>query len=58
MNEPLVMVSMTPVKVVVTIPARLDAKFWIPPIEATWALLGATSPGSDQMLAAVKARLA
>ena len=52
-----VIVSMTPVNVVVTMPARLEAKFWMPPIEATWPGVGATSPGSDQMLAAVKARL-
>src|SRR5215218_509036 len=44
--------------VVVTIPARLDAKFWIPPMEATWPGVGATSPGRDQIAAAVNARLA
>jgi amino acid transporter len=54
-NDPWVMVSITPVKLVVTTPAMLEAKFWIPPIDATCPLVGATSPGSDQMLAAVKA---
>ena len=29
-----------------SIPARFEAKFWIPPIEATWAGVGATSPGN------------
>src|SRR3954451_15947280 len=57
-NDPLVIVSMTPVNVVVTIPARLDAKFWIPPMEATWPGVGATARGSDQIAAAVNARLA
>ena len=55
-NDPPVMVSITPVKVVVTMPARLEAKFWMPRMEATCAGEGATSAGSDQMLAAVKAR--
>lgn len=57
MNDPLVIVSITPVNVVVTIPAKFEAKFWIPPIDATCAGVGATSPGSDQMLAAVNAKL-
>ncbi len=56
-KEPPVMVSIRPVKVVVTTPARLEAKFWIPPMYATCWGYGATSAGKDQMLAAVKARL-
>jgi hypothetical protein len=48
----------TPVKLVVTMPARLDAAFWMPPIDATCPGVGATSAGSDQTLAAVKVRLA
>ena len=55
-KEPPVMVNIRPVKVVVTTPARLDAKFWMPPMEATCAGEGATSAGRDQMLAAVTAR--
>src|SRR5450432_397292 len=35
-------------------PAVFEAKFWMPPIEATWPRVGATSAGSDQMLAAAK----
>jgi hypothetical protein len=31
------------------IPAMFDAKFWIPPIDATCRELGAMSPGSDQI---------
>ena len=38
-------------------PAMLEAKFWMPPIEATWRELGATSAGSDQMPVAAMARL-
>ena len=56
-KEPLVIFTISPVKEVVTMPARLAAKFWMPPMEATWAGEGATSAGRDQMLAAVKARL-
>src|SRR4029078_11170793 len=33
-NEPLVKTSITPVKVVIKMPARLPAKFWMPPMEA------------------------
>ena len=35
-------------------PAVFEAKFWMPPIEATCSGVGATSAGSDQMLAAAK----
>jgi hypothetical protein len=34
-NDPPVIVSMTPANVVVRIPARFEAKFRIPPMEAT-----------------------
>src|SRR6185369_13008955 len=56
-TKPPVLPTMTPTKVAMQIPARLDAKFWIPPSEATWRGLGATSDGSDQTAAAAKARL-
>ena len=39
-------------------PAMFEAKFWMPPIEATCRELGATSPGSDQIPVAAIARLA
>ncbi len=32
MKEPGVTISIAPVKVLITIPARLEAKFWMPPI--------------------------
>lgn len=50
------MATMTPVNVVMKIPAKFEAQFWIPPMEATWALVGATSPGRDQMLAPANAK--
>ncbi|MDX2972992.1 hypothetical protein PWY36_27715 [Kribbella solani] len=39
-------------------PAMFEAKFWMPPIDATCRELGATSPGSDQIPVAAIARLA
>src|SRR3954468_7793973 len=39
-------------------PARSEAKFWMPPIEATWPSVGATSAGSDHTLAGANGRLA
>ena len=56
-KEPPVMVNISPVNVVVMIPATFAAVFWILAIDPTWAGVGATSPGNAQMLAAVNARL-
>jgi hypothetical protein len=48
---------MNPTTAGLAIPARLEAKFWMPPIEATCPGVGATSAGSDHTLAAAKVRL-
>ncbi|MBV8577789.1 MAG: hypothetical protein JOZ58_22485 [Acetobacteraceae bacterium] len=54
-NDPLVMLTISPVKVVRMMPAMLEAKFWIPPIDATCAGVGATSLGRVQTFAPAKA---
>jgi len=53
-----VMPFSTPSSSGLPMPARFDAKFWIPPMEATWRCEGATSAGKDQTEAAANVRLA
>src|SRR3990170_694581 len=55
-NDP-VRSARKPTRMGLPMPARFEAKFWMPPTEATWLSLGATSAGSDQIPDAAKARL-
>lgn len=57
-KEPSVIVSMTPVNVVMKIPAKLPAKFMMPPMEATCLGVGAISPTMTQVLEPAKDKLA
>src|SRR6185295_19079470 len=56
-TNPPVAASIWPTKNVMQMPARLDAKFWMPLIDPTWRGVGAMSAGTDQMLAAANVRL-
>src|SRR3954447_13661972 len=56
-NEPVTLYS-APTANGLPTPARIEAKCWMPPIEATWPSVGPTSAGSDHTLAAANVRLA
>ena len=53
-NEPWVSVSITPVNVVINIPAKLPAKFMMPPIDATCLGVGEISPTITHVLEPAK----
>lgn len=46
-----------PITMGVMMPAKLEAKFWMPPMDPTCLELGATSAGSDQMPVPATVRL-